>query len=619
MKKIALISDGWKRLITYAWVDGIMTRIRELGEDISLYQYNCYGNWSKDQLNNIGEYNIYNLPELSEFDGIVLDCSNIVDEEQRTRTIKKLRDSGVPVVSIEYDVEGFYYVGADNMEPITELIRHLYDVHGCRRFVFAGGPPDAFANREREQAFRNCIAEFGLDPADNPILSGDYDYETGVRYMREMHEAKAELPDAFVCANDNIAAGLCAEAEELGYHVPEDFLVTGFDNLDKAVYFRPQITTVWQDRGKIGSMCVDLFLDLWKEKQIPKRSYVATRCLYAESCGCPNNGMVDYREYIKGTIVGNVLKDQDDARLMDLEADMAKCEDFETMFQCIIEYFKKLRCDGVYFVVDQKLFEADTHTVFPTEGYDWENLVVANGFDVHEERKITSVAELYQFIEDCGGGNAYIFTPIHFHQQAVGYLIMKNSRFLYDNPYYYDIHCAIVKALENLFKQQQLEKALQKLQDLYNRDSLTGVYNRIAYAEMIQPAFANYNCQGVVCAVVFVDADDFKTINDTYGHEFGDKVLKQIASVLNEECPENGYVCRYGGDEFLAFFPHATPARANSYQERVKARLKEAHISISMGIKLTHGSIDATLDEYLSMADQSMYEQKQAHKRARRE
>ena len=138
MKKIALISDGWKRLITYAWVDGIMTRIRELGEDISLYQYNCYGNWSKDQLNNIGEYNICNLPELSEFDGIVLDCSNIVDEEQRTRTIKKLRDSGVPVVSIEYDVEGFYYVGADNMEPITELIRHLYDVHGCRRVVFAG-------------------------------------------------------------------------------------------------------------------------------------------------------------------------------------------------------------------------------------------------------------------------------------------------------------------------------------------------------------------------------------------------------------------------------------------------------------------------------------------------
>ena len=48
MKKIALISDGWRRMITYAWVDGIIRRIRELDEDIALYQYNCYGNWSKD-------------------------------------------------------------------------------------------------------------------------------------------------------------------------------------------------------------------------------------------------------------------------------------------------------------------------------------------------------------------------------------------------------------------------------------------------------------------------------------------------------------------------------------------------------------------------------------------
>lgn len=52
MKKIALISDGWRRMITYAWVDGIIRRIRELDEDIALYQYNCYGNWSKDALHN---------------------------------------------------------------------------------------------------------------------------------------------------------------------------------------------------------------------------------------------------------------------------------------------------------------------------------------------------------------------------------------------------------------------------------------------------------------------------------------------------------------------------------------------------------------------------------------
>ena len=85
MKKIALISDGWRRMITYAWVDGIIRRIRELDEDIALYQYNCYGNWSKDALHNTGEYNIYNLPDLSAFDGIILDGSNIVDVRQKEK------------------------------------------------------------------------------------------------------------------------------------------------------------------------------------------------------------------------------------------------------------------------------------------------------------------------------------------------------------------------------------------------------------------------------------------------------------------------------------------------------------------------------------------------------
>ncbi len=80
---------------------------------------------------------------------------------------------------------------------------------------------------------------------DNPILCGDYDYETGVNYMREYVHSGSKLPDVFVCANDNIAAGICAEAEQWGYRVPDDFLVTGFDNLDKAAYFRPQITTVF--------------------------------------------------------------------------------------------------------------------------------------------------------------------------------------------------------------------------------------------------------------------------------------------------------------------------------------------------------------------------------------
>lgn len=615
MKKIALISDGWRRLITYAWVDGIMSRVKELGLDAALYQYNSYGNWSKDVLHNIGEYNIYNLPDLSAFDGIVLDCSNIIEEEHREKIIRKLKESGVPVVTIDYDVDGFFYVGEDNGVPIRELVNHLYEMHGCRSFVFAGGPENAFGSRHRAEAYRECMEQFGLPLEENPILYGDYDYSTGVRYMKEFDEEKRKLPDAFVCANDNIAAGLCAEAEKRGYHIPEDFLVTGFDNLDKAAYFRPQITTVSQNRGKIGGMCVDVLLDLWEGKEVSHHTFVPVECIYGESCGCPNSGQEDYREHVKNQIVNGVTKDADDALLVELEADMAFHSRFEDIFECIVAYFEKLRCDGLYIVADRRLYEGNAETVFPTEGYDWDNLVVVAGFEDHKRTTIRDVAELNRHLEETGSGNAYMYTPIHFREQAVGYIIMKNGRFLFDNPYYYDIHCAIVKRMETQFKQNQLENAVKKLQDLYNRDPLTGIYNRIAYTDMIRAEFTKYSREGVVCALIFVDADNFKSINDNFGHEFGDKVLIRIAKVLQEECPKDGYACRYGGDEFVIFFPHATPANVDAYVQRVQETLAMDRISISMGVQLTHTGVGELLDNYLSQADQNMYRQKQERKK----
>lgn len=237
---------------------------------------------------------------------------------------------------------------------------------------------------------------------------------------------------------------------------------------------------------------------------------------------------------------------------------------FPGNFEYIVDYFQKLRCDGVYFVVDRKLFAADEDTDFPVEGYDEKNLVVADGFENHKRMAFASVGELNRHLEETGSQNAYLFTPIHFREQSVGYLVMKNGRFLYDNPYYYDIHSTIVKTLETQFKQKQLENAANKLQMLYNRDPLTGICNRIAYTDIIRPAFVKYQEKGIACALVFVDADDFKSVNDTYGHEFGDQVLIRIAQVLEEECPQQGYVCRYGGDEFIGFFPYATSKRHNS-------------------------------------------------------
>ncbi len=622
MKKVALISDGWKRLIVYAWVAGIKSYIEQSGEDICLYQFNCHGNWSTDELYNQGEYNIYNLPDLSEYDGVILDCLNIRDDNVLKKTIEHIRAANVPVVSIACDIDGFYYVGIDNNSTIEKLVEHLYNEHGCRSFVYAGGPRENFENLQRVHAYQNALIRYGMSVKDNPVWFGDYDFDTGVRYFKEFIKEQSDkgnktpvFPDAFVCANDNIATGLCHCAQSMGYTIPDDFRVTGFDNLDKAMYFEPQITTVSLKREQIGAACMTVLSDIWKGKKPSINTFIDSECIFTESCGCPNSGLLDYREYVKNDIIGSIDKLRREEELIKLEVKMAKCTSYEELFATVTRYFMGLECDGFGIVVDRRLYDAAEENVFPTEGYERKQLMTAYLADRGTEYKWVSEAVLKEHLEKNGSGRAYMFTPVHFRERTIGYSVLINGSFLYDNPFFYDIHNTLMRTMENLSHKFRLERMNRQLKETYNRDQLTGLYNRLAYSEMIEPKFEQYCRAGRRCAVIFADADSFKEINDTFGHECGDAILKKIAGVLLAECPGDGYVYRFGGDEFVSFFPCDTYEDGENFRNRAVNRLADENISISMGLAITEPSEHRNFEYYLQEADKNMYYIKKNKKR----
>lgn len=611
MKKIALLSDGWKRFLVYAWVDGIMGYAGNHEENICLCQYNCYGNWSHDARHNQGEYNIFKLPDLSSFDGIILDCNNIVDKEQMERLVQLVKGYQVPVVSINYDIEGFYYVGINNRKPITELMEHLHDVHGCRSFLFAGGPEENHENSVRVATFKECLERFGLDPEENPVWYRDYDFDSGIYYMQQLSRTGGKLPDAIVCANDNIAAGLCTEAERRGYHIPQDFIVTGFDNLDKAVYFQPQITTVHHHRGEIGMKSLEVLCRVLSGEKLDKYHLIDTECIFSESCGCPNSNVVDYRAYMKNQITYNVEKDKEDVKLVDLESDMAMCNSFSDIFQKMGDFLQNYSCDGFFVVVDKNLLEGKDESTFAVDGYHRENLELIYAQDFVGEMEIGSLQELNSYIESFGNGNHFLHTPIHFGERTVGYSVAKNARFLYDNSgYFYSVHSAMVKEMENLYRRLQMENVYKELREIYNRDQLTGLFNRIAYNEHMEPEFAEYNKANVTCTVVFVDVNKFKEINDTYGHKYGDEVLKKVAELIQNNCTEDGYCYRYGGDEFVMLLPNMDESGAKQLKEKMKRDAESINVGISIGVAVTTPGAEKTLKSYVEIADQDMYSDK---------
>ena len=104
--------------------------------------------------------------------------------------------------------------------------------------------------------------------------------------------------------------------------------------------------------------------------------------------------------------------------------------------------------------------------------------------------------------------------------------------------------------------------------------------------------------------------DKFKEINDTFGHKYGDEVLKRVAELLQAHCPADGYCYRYGGDEFVMFLPHMSRADAEKLKGRMKQAAEENSVGISVGIAVTNPADKKPLQVYVEIADKDMYNDK---------
>ena len=94
-----LQTDG-RRHITYVWIRGCRNYIKEHELDIEISVFHSFGNFSRDEKFNAGEYNIIHLPDLSQFDGIILEVTNMLNQKKRQQIIRIIQESGVPAVSL---------------------------------------------------------------------------------------------------------------------------------------------------------------------------------------------------------------------------------------------------------------------------------------------------------------------------------------------------------------------------------------------------------------------------------------------------------------------------------------------------------------------------------------
>jgi diguanylate cyclase (GGDEF)-like protein len=170
----------------------------------------------------------------------------------------------------------------------------------------------------------------------------------------------------------------------------------------------------------------------------------------------------------------------------------------------------------------------------------------------------------------------------------------------------------------------ELEFENERLKSQLLTDELTGLYNKRFFYLQLEVETARTRRTGQTCTLIAMDLDNFKNVNDTYGHYTGDQLLSQFAGVLNKSVRPTDFACRFGGDEFFVIMPSSGIYESLGVSRRIQNSLRSAdfaaynangrRVSVSIGLAAYEPFHDMSVEAFLQRADANLLKAKKSGK-----
>jgi diguanylate cyclase (GGDEF)-like protein len=171
--------------------------------------------------------------------------------------------------------------------------------------------------------------------------------------------------------------------------------------------------------------------------------------------------------------------------------------------------------------------------------------------------------------------------------------------------------------MATLNAEKELQKTNKKLEDLATTDPLTGLFNRRTMMSMIETEASRISRNGTTFALILADIDNFKLVNDRYGHETGDKVLIEVSNLLKQSLRAHDQIARWGGEEFLILLPETDLVMAGQVAERLRSAIETTQTYLgdtAIPVTITFGvsgfTAEAEISVCINLADKALYEGK---------
>ncbi len=619
--KIAVLIGGIAYETQKRLLEGIMKYART--EKISIHVFTCNGDLYKQSEYGMGEFQIYHLPDLTRYDGIIFARDTIQSEQYADEITQRIRQSQKPVISIENHIQGMPVFYVDNREAMREMTAHLIEVHGVKEFCYLSGPKENPESVERLKGFMDALDEHGLLAEEEVIHYGNYWIDSGRRLVKELKESEKKLPQAIVCANDNMALGVYMELLEYGVQVGKDILLTGFDHATDAAHLIPAITTVEKPQMQIG---YEACRSLVEEKRIKNRKFKVKGC-FRGSCGCRERRS----QKIAEVQLCNIEQKMETINMAEINKNMASvltgCDNLNDFCEGLKTYIAQINFSFVYLCLCEEELTEDKAE------YDYrirENYAKRAYIPVaYEKGRFTAYSffESDEFLpKECREkteGEVCIAAPLHFRRNCLGYLVMCGSSLPFNNIQFQNWIMNISNALENIRKQEELKRLVKKLNQVWMLDNLTQVYNRAGFFHFAGKMLDECRQQETPIGMLFADINKLKFVNDNYGHEEGDFYIKSVAGNLKALISKEQILMRYGGDEFVVLGKCIKGDEFSSLMAMLNPRMekcrqkngKDYEMSVSIGFQSVSITKEFKLDQLIEQADREMYKMKKGKAR----
>lgn len=545
------------------------------------------------------------------------------DRLRRAGVMKKIASKAkaynVPIVCLEDKEVDCINVFFNSEDTFGSVINHVIEKHNCKKIYFIAGLEGNEVSDSRMAVFKDILESNGIEYNPDYVVHGDFWSEPARERSRELI-IKYGVPDAICCANDAMAIAVSDSLTEMGYSVPRNVIVTGFDGLRAAIEHFPSITTVGPYYERLANEAFVAIDDVItnKAKYEPRDIRVSGKLILGASCGCKTLNIRSFSTRMSKMYERDDKNDFHDILLMKAITKVAAMSSIQEAVKCFEEPLSVM-IDPEYFYL-----------------CIWDNYLGANLNRRQNRRHAVVVASMVNKEYSTNQTNLPIgvnlpnydkiverdtvlmYYPLKAANEFFGYLAFginpKNYRRekLVEIVRYFSVMCTI------FLQQTRLNSAYKRLEEAYSTDTLTGLLNRRGFLDKLEPMrLQNNDKKGVL---ISVDLNNLKTVNDTWGHLEGDEALKAVADILKDACPKGALIARFGGDEFVVFY--ASNKSDEKIIDRFSERLEEAieetndtldkpyYVYASYGINITSLDKEYDFDSNYSDADAKMYANK---------